>query len=164
VPVGHVAAVLLIMGLLPVAFPWLHQVPLVVPPTTVAGAAFPPEHPAWLWRGFFVSAAGMLLGGVVGGVFAAACGHRRLPHGLTTCPAAAASLALVGAVLGWQAVPVVASVACVSAAVAHRWSSGIGRRGAIAPEFFIVLACVAHLILWRWNDAAWSSAILALRG
>ena len=164
VPVGHVAAVLLIMGLLPVAFPWLHPVPLVVPPTTVAGAAFPPEHPAWLWQGFFVSAAGMLVGGVVGGVCAAACGHRRPPHGLTTRSAAAASLALVGAVLGWQAVPVIASVACVSAAVAHRWSSGIGRREAIAPEFVIVLACVAHLMLWRWIVAAWSAAILALRG
>lgn len=164
VPVGHVAAVLLIMGLLPVAFPWLHPVPLVVPPTTVAGAAFPPEHPAWLWQGFFVSAAGMLVGGVVGGVCAAACGHRRPPHGLTTRSAAAASLALVGAVLGWQAVPVIASVACVSAAVARRWSSGIGRREAIAPEFFIVLACVAHLMLWRWIVAAWSAAILALRG
>jgi prepilin signal peptidase PulO-like enzyme (type II secretory pathway) len=164
VPVGHVAAVLLIMGLLPVAFPWLHPVPLVVPPTTVAGAAFPPEHPAWLWQGFFVSAAGMLVGGVVGGVCAAACGHRRPPHGLTTRSAAAASLALVGAVLGWQAVPIIASVACVSAAVARRWSSGIGRREAIAPEFFIVLACVAHLMLWRWIVAAWSAAILALRG
>jgi hypothetical protein len=78
--------------------------------------------------------------------------------------AAAASLALVGAVLGWQAVPIIASVACVSAAVARRWSSGIGRREAIAPEFFIVLACVAHLMLWRWIVAAWSAAILALRG
>jgi hypothetical protein len=61
-------------------------------------------------------------------------------------------------------VPVIASVACVSAAVAHRWSSGIGRREAIAPELFIVLACVAHLMLWRWIVAAWSAAILALRG
>jgi prepilin signal peptidase PulO-like enzyme (type II secretory pathway) len=163
-PVGHVATVLLIMGLLPVAFPWLHPVPLVVPPTMVAGAAFPPEHPAWLWQGFFVSAAGMLVGGVVGGVFAAACGDRRSPRGLTTRSAAAASLALVGAVLGWQAVPVVASVACVAAAGARCWSSGIGRREAIAPEFFIVLACVAHLMLWRWIVAAWSAAILAFLG
>ena len=167
VPVGHVATVLLIMGLLPVAFPWLHPVPLVVPPTTVAGAAFPPEHPAWLWQGLLVSAAGMLLGGVVGGVFAAAYATgrvRRPTEGPTSRSAAAASLALMGAVLGWQAVPVVATVACVSTAVAYRWSSGVGRRAAIAPEFFLVLACVAHLVLWRWIVAAWSAALLTLLG
>jgi leader peptidase (prepilin peptidase)/N-methyltransferase len=170
IPARHVAAALVVMGLLPVALPWLHPVPLVHPPLAgaVAGAPLAFDTPEWLWRGLAVSLAGMAVGATVGAGLAILrrADHDRRPEDSEpapgpAAPSLAAILALVGAVFGWQAVPAVALVALVAVAVARGWSRWIGRRGSIPLELCVVGAVVVHLFLWRWIVAAWSAAFAA---
>jgi leader peptidase (prepilin peptidase)/N-methyltransferase len=170
IPARHVATVLAVMGLLPVAFPWLHPVPLVHPPLTgaVAGAPFAFDRPEWLWRGLAVSLAGLAVGAAVGSGLAILrrADHDRWPEDSESAPGPAAPslpaiLALVGAVFGWQAVPIVAVLALAAIAVARGWARWIGRRGPILLELCVVCAVVVHLFLWRWIVAAWSAGFAA---
>jgi len=111
-----------------------------------------------------VSLAGMAVGAAVGtglAILGRADHGRRPDDGEAACGAAAPSLmsilALVGAVFGWQAVPAVAVLALLAAAVARGWARWIGRRGPIPLELCVVGAMVVHLFLWRWIVAAWSA-------
>lgn len=166
IPARHVAAVLVVMGLVPVALPWVHPVPLVHPPITgaVAGAPLAFDRPEWLWRGLGVSFAGIAVGAAVGAGLAAL---RRAHHDLRpdvgdvapgmAGPSLPAIVALVGAVFGWQAVPAVAVLALGAAAAIRGWARWIGRRDSIPLELCVVGAVVVHLFLWRWIVAAWSA-------
>lgn len=174
IPAAHVVCTLGIMALLPMAFPWLHPVPLLHP--AAAGDVVTADQREWLWRGLMVSLAGMALGVVVGAVLAACGVVRRAspdapaagrhdasapgPRGSMAAPILPSSFALVGTVFGWQAVPAVALLAMASIAVARAveaWCTG--RRRVTAPELFVVVAVVVHLVLWRWIVAAWSAVI-----
>ena len=155
IPAGHVAIVLLVMGLLPVAFPFLHPVPLVHPTAAVASGLAGPE---WLWRGLLVSLSGMAVGNAVGAVFA-----RFDRAGLDAGSGVASSFALVGAVFGWQAVVVVALLAVVITALGRGWARCVGHRGRVTAEVSVLVAAVVHLFLWRWIVAAWSAAVVFLR-
>ena len=166
IPARHAATAIVVMGVLPVAFPWLHPVPLVHPPlvSEFAGVPLAFDRPEWLWHGLAVSLAGMAVGAAIGAALAALgrADHGRRPDdGEAACGAAAPSLmsilALVGAVFGWQAVPAVAVLALLAAAVARGWARWIGRRGPIPLELCVVGAVVVHLFLWRWIVAAWSA-------
>lgn len=164
--VRHVAGSILAMAVLPVAFPAIHPVPLVHPAVTVDGSVFPPDEPAWLWPGLLVSLAGIVVGGTVGGVWAAArCagGPPGLPDSgaarRASVPGIVAIIALVGVVLGWQAVPAVAAIAGMSAAATRGWDRWTGGRCVMPAEFHLVLAFAVHVALWRWIVLGWSAAV-----
>jgi prepilin signal peptidase PulO-like enzyme (type II secretory pathway) len=177
-PATHVAGVLLVMGVLPVAFPWLHPVPLVHPGTTVAGVALPPEQPAWLWRGLAVSIAGMCLGGMIGAAFsglrqtghggppevgppAGSCGAAPLPG--VAAPSLPSAFALLGAVFGWQAAAAVAVMSLVLLIAARAWEVAVAHgRGVVTLDLIVLVASVVHLGLWRWIVTAWSAAVALL--
>jgi len=167
-PPWHVVGALVVMGLVPVAFPWLHPVPLVHPALILEGAAFPPERPEWLWHGLLVSLAGAVVGGAMGAAVSGVGGDRHRdaagsPRAISA-PGLASIVALVGVVFGWQAVPAVMLVAVVLSAAAQLVSWRLGGRHAIAAEFLVVLAVIVHVALWRWIVFGWSAACTMPRG